>query len=298
MNVDPWLGFSEPFSSLSHLMAAFAFFAGAFFLVRKGQGNASRITSLIIYTFSLVFLYSMSGVYHLLEFGSLSREVLQRLDHAGIWILIAGSFTPVHVILFRGAWRWAILLVVWAVAILGLVLEVIFFHEFPEWLTLTLFLSLGWMGALTGYKFRTSFHGESLKLLILGGVSYSVGAVIDFSRIPPLIPGVIGAHEIFHIFVVLGSLFHWMFIYQWASHPVANTIAFHIVIFPNNQFKAYAVGDHMEIAASSLAELKTKIKTQVLNKYHESIIPEIHLKYFHEEVLTLGADTAHEPAPN
>jgi channel protein (hemolysin III family) len=287
MEILPWIGFHEPFSSMTHLLAAVAAFIGSFFLVAKGRGNGARVTSLIVFSFSVIFLYSMSGVYHMLTRGGDAREVMQRLDYAGIWVLIAGTFTPVHIILFRGAWRWAILLLVWILAITSLVLEVVFFKDFPEWLTLTLFLGLGWMGALTGYKFKTSFHGESLKFLILGGMFYSFGAVIDFIRVPILWPGVIHPHEIFHVFVILGTLCHWIFIYQWADHPVANTITFHITIFPDNKYVAEAIGDHMKISAHSLEDLKKQILKGVAQKYHESIIPIIRLKYFNEEILRL-----------
>jgi channel protein (hemolysin III family) len=278
------LGFAEPFSSWTHLLSAAGFLLAGIGLVAKGKGSMPRVISLVVYTFSLVFLFSMSGVYHLLEPGGVAREVLRRLDHAGIWVLIAGSFTPIHVILFRGAWRWLILLVVWTIAINGLVLEVIFFKSFPEWLILSLFLGLGWMGALTGYRFRASFHGESLRLLVGGGMFYSVGALFDFTGWPVLWPGVIGGHEIFHVFVVAGAYCHWKFIYEWADHPVANTIVFHVRIFPN-QVVAEAISDHLRIEATDMEELKTMIRDRVTDKYHESIQPRIHLKYFQEETL-------------
>lgn len=286
MEIIPWLGFHEPFSSLSHLLAAATAIVGSVYLIKKGRGNSARIISLLIFSISIIFLYSMSGVYHLLSRGGVARDVFQRLDHAGIWVLIAGSMTPLHIILMRGAWRWGVLLLVWTVAITGLVLEVVFFKDFPEWLTLSLFLGLGWVGALSGYKFKRSFHGASLKLLAAGGLSYSIGAVADFLRMPTLWPQVIEAHEVFHIFVILGTLSHWLFIYQWADHPVANTIVFHVSVYPDQKYHAVAMGDHMQVEAGSLAELKTQIKKSVSEKYHESIIPQIRLRYFNEEILS------------
>jgi len=278
-------GFNDPVSSWSHLLAAFIFLFISIPLFQKAKGSPARIISLAIYSFSLVFLFSMSGVYHMLSYGSLAREVLQRLDHAGIWVLIAGTFTPIHVILFRGPWRWLILLIVWAIAITGLTLQVIFFKSFPEWLVLTLFLGLGWIGALTGYKFRKSFRGESLKLLASGGVFYSIGAVFDFLKWPILIPLVVGGHEVFHFLVVAGAISHWKFIYNWADHPVANTIIFHVKIFPNGSCFADAYAEHLKTEASNLDLVKEKIKILVREKYHESIQPKIHLKYFNEEFL-------------
>ncbi len=285
MRAIPFLGFSEPLSSWTHLLAAGVSLVGLFFLLKRGRGNLSRMVALSIYSFSLIFLFSMSGTFHLLELGGTPRLVLQRLDHAGIWILIAGTFTPVHVTLFRGGWRWAILGLVWTIAITGLVLEVIFFTSFPEWLILTLFLGLGWLGALSGVKFKKLFEDRSLTLMAVGGICYSIGAVIDFLRWPVIVPGVLGPHEIFHIFVVLAALSHWFFIYRWADHPVANTVVFQVRIFPSQRFLAEAVGESLRLEADSLDGLKTLIKERVSERFHHSVQPAIHLKYLHEEHL-------------
>jgi hemolysin III len=288
MNILDIPGFSEPFSSISHLIAAVLSLVGLVVLCRRGRGNSARLSALIIYSLSLIFLFSMSGVYHLLEPGGGPRDVLQRLDHAAIWMLIAGTFTPLHIILFRGAWRWAVLTLVWTIAITGLVLEVVFFKSFPEWLSLSLFLALGWVGAFSGYKFRSSFAHHSLRYLIGGGVFYSLGAVIDFARWPILINGVIGPHEIFHIFVVLGAWAHWQFMYLWAEHPVSNTIMFYVRVLDEKRFLARARGEWIQVEADSRQELHSLILKRVSEKYHPSIAPQIRLRYFQEEYLAIG----------
>lgn len=265
------------------MLAAVASTVGWYFLLRRGHGNASRVFALSVYSFSLVFLFSMSGVYHLLTPGTVAKDVLQRLDYAGIWVLIAGTFTPIHTILFRGAWRWAILALVWTAAITGLVLQVIFFHSFPEWLGLTFFLGLGWVGALTGIKFHHLFQHKTVKYLLAGGLFYSIGAIIDFLKGPVLILGVIGAHEIFHIFVILGALSHWVFVWRWAGHPVYSSITFNVQIFGDNKFIARAKGESVCVESDNLKDLKTKIRAAVESKYYPRPIPTIHLKYFHEE---------------
>lgn len=279
------LGFSDPLSSWTHLVAAFGFLVASFPLVHRGRGNSGRVFSLVVYSFSLVFLFSMSGTFHLLEHSGEARGVLQRLDHAGIWVLIAGTFTPMHVILFRGPWRWLILLLVWLIAIDGLVFEVIFFKSFPEWLALSFFLGLGWMGALTGYKFRRSFQGESFFWLVAGGISYSVGAICDFARWPVFIDGLFGPHEVFHIFVIMGAVSHWIFIWEWADHPINNQISFQVRMFQDGKFVGEAISENLKVTANNLEELKAKILLSVREKYHSSIQPEIHLRYFNEEML-------------
>lgn len=278
-------GFTDPFASWTHLLAALGFLIGSVILYRKGRGNPVRVTALCVYSFSLVFLFSMSGVFHLLDHGS-GRDVLQRLDHAGIWILIAGTFTPIHVILFRGIWRGLILSLIWTIAITGMVLEVVFFKSFPESLILSLFLGLGWFGALTGYHFRRTFHGESLQFLLAGGICYSVGALIDFVRWPVPWHGIIGPHDIFHILVVAGAYFHWRFIFDWADHPVANTLQIHVRVFPNNLYIGESIGDQIRVEATSAEALKAELKRVIKEKYHESIIPNVHLRYSQEETIT------------
>ena len=285
MKAIPVPGFSEPVSSWTHLLAAFLAFIGIYFLWKRGKGSHGRLSSLHVFSFALVFLFSMSGVFHLLEPGGGPRDVLQRLDHAAIWVLIAGTFTPIHAILFRGAWRWGILLLVWVLAITGLVLEVIFFTEIPEWMTLSFYLGLGWIGMISGWKFLTTFGDSSWRYLLMGGVFYSIGAILDFIRWPVLIDGVIGPHEIFHLFVIAGAWTHWLFVYKWAAHPIRNTIIFHVRIFPQSVYLAKAVGERLELEASSLENLHHQIKTEVEETYHQSLKPKIHLKYFNEEFI-------------
>ena len=285
MNIIPVPGFSEPFSCWSHLLAATVAAVGIYFLSRRGKGSKGRLFSLGVFSFSLIFLFSMSGVYHLLEPGGVPRAVFQRLDHAAIWVLIAGTFTPIHAILFRGLWRWGILLLVWVIAITGLVLEVVFFSEIPEWLTLSFYLGLGWIGVFSGWKFRRSFGDSSSRYLLWGGLLYSFGAVLEFLRWPVLISGVVGPHEVFHLFVVAGAATHWYFVFKWAAHPIRNTITFHVRVFPGERYFARAVGESLSLEALSLDGLHEKIKSLVQESFHQSFQPQIHLKYFHEEIL-------------
>ena len=213
----PIPGFSEPFSSLSHLLAAGVFLVLGIWLVRLGRGHAGRVASLIIFTFSVVFLLAMSGVFHLLEPGGTGRMVLQRLDHAGIFMLIAGTFTPVHANLFKGGWRWGMLLVIWTIAITSITLKTIYFNDIPEWFGLSLYLCLGWFGAISGILLYRRYGYAYIKPLLYGALAYTIGAILEFIRRPVLIPGVIGPHELFHIAVLFGIGFHFAFICRFAQ---------------------------------------------------------------------------------
>jgi channel protein (hemolysin III family) len=210
-------GFSEPFSSLSHLLMAglFLVLGGAF--VIRNRGEPACTLSVSIFVFGVVFLLSVSGVYHLLAPGSVARAVLQRLDHAAIFVLIAASFTPIHVIVFRGISRWGILLLVWAGAVAGITLKTIYFEEVPEGLGTLLYLGLGWVGALSGYLLYRRFGFAYMVPVLVGGLAYSVGALLEYARYPVLVAGIVGPHEIFHILVLVGIFAHWVFIRRVAQ---------------------------------------------------------------------------------
>jgi channel protein (hemolysin III family) len=211
-------GFSEPFSSLSHLLAAGVFLILGIRLIVQHRHSGLRVTGLVIFIVSVIFALAMSGVFHLLTPGTSGREILQRLDHAGIFFLIAATFTPLHLVLFKGIARWGILALVWICAITGLTLKTIFFHEIPEGLGLTLYLSLGWVGALSAILLFRRFGFHFIKPLLYGSLAYTVGATVDFIRAPILIAGVLGPHEIFHVGVLLGIGFHWTFVARAAAH--------------------------------------------------------------------------------
>ncbi len=207
-------GFSEPFSSLSHLLPTGVFLAFGVGLLYRARGHAARIAALSVYVFACVFLLAMSGVFHLLEPGGTPRAILQRLDHAAIFIQIAGTFTPLHILLFRGFWRWGILAIIWGVAIAGLTLKSIYFNAMPESIGLLLYLGLGWMGGLSAVALYRWYGTRFLRPLIYGAIAFTLGAVIDFLHTPELVPGVIGAHELFHVAVLFGMGFHWYLVAQ------------------------------------------------------------------------------------
>lgn len=162
----------------------------------------------------------MSGVYHLLNKGGMASQVMRRLDHAGIFLLIAGSFTAVHGYLFRGFWRWGMITAIWVMAIAGLTLKTIFFSSVSEALSLTFYIGLGWFGAISGFLLWRKFGLKYIMPLLLGAVFYTLSALLDFFDVPHLVPGLMGPHEIFHVGVILGISCHWIFIYRFANNLV------------------------------------------------------------------------------
>lgn len=214
-------GFSDPISSLTHLIGAGVVLVASGFLLRHGWGKPWTFLSLLIFCLACLFMLSMSGVYHLLSPEGAARPILQRLDHSAIFILIVATMTPIHQILFKGVLRSGFLLLIWAIAITAVTLKSIFFSAFPEWLSLSLFLGLGWAGLVTCIGLWLQRDLAFTRWIMLGGVAYTLGAVLEFLGQPVLIPGVLGPHELFHVAVLIGLACHWRFIVRIARMDAA-----------------------------------------------------------------------------
>jgi channel protein (hemolysin III family) len=210
-------GFAEPLSALLHLAGAMVFARLGISLVRQGRGDLQRSMSLAVFVFSGVLLLAVSGIYHLSAPNSEFREVLRRLDHAAIFVLIAGSFTPIHAILFRGPWRWRMLAGIWALALAGLTVKTLYFATIPEVFGLAMYLGFGWLGLVSWVALVRRFGFRFAHPVLWGALAYTLGALTDYLRWPVPIPGLVGAHELFHLAVLAGLAFHWMFIRSFAS---------------------------------------------------------------------------------
>jgi channel protein (hemolysin III family) len=211
--VVPIAGVSDPVSSCSHLLAAGAAIVAAPALLRLGRGRRVDVTALAVYATAVVVLFGISGVYHLLARDGAARAIMQRADHAAIWLLIAGTNTPVHVLMYRGLWRWGALAAIWCAAIAGIVLKTVFFDAVSETAGTILYLAFGWIGITSCIKIAREHRGfAAIRFLFWGGVAYSAGAVIVYCKPPMLVPGAVGPHDVFHLAVVAGAAFHWRFI--------------------------------------------------------------------------------------
>jgi hemolysin III len=210
-------GFHEPFSAISHLLGALVFLVLGIMLLMRGRNTGYGRIYLGIYAVSVVSLLSLSGVYHMMVRGGTASLVLGRLDHDAIFIFIAGTFTPILGMLFHGWLRWGPLAVIWIAAVAGVTLKTIFFDDLAEWVGLTFYLTMGWFGLFSGILLARRYGFAFIKPLLLGGLAYSLGAVIEFRRVMIVIPGVIHPHELFHVAVLMGAFWHWLFIWQFAG---------------------------------------------------------------------------------
>jgi hemolysin III len=172
-----------------------------------------KTLSLLIFGFSLTFCYATSAMFHGVPLQGQPLGPFQRLDHIGIYLLIAGTYTPIVWSLLRGHWLWGTLTTVWSIALLSTV-RIWFGGVFPVWLATLIYLTMGW-GSLFCYRelARTYSH-RTLLPLPLGGIFYSIGAMINLAKWPVLSPGFFASHELFHLFVIAGSACHVCFMMQ------------------------------------------------------------------------------------
>ncbi|MBI3566063.1 MAG: hemolysin III family protein [Elusimicrobia bacterium] len=212
----PFLGLHDPVSSLTHLAAAAAVPAATWALLKKGRGDTMRSLSLFVFSASLLIMFTMSGVYHGLDSGPW-RELFRRLDYAAIWLVIAGSATPIHFLLLKGHWRWSLTAIFWGLALTFLTVIELYFTRLPYLAVVSMYVGLGMVGVVTFFHIASDYGWSETTLLYLGGVAYTVGAVIDYLEAPTLMNGVFGPHELFHIMVIVGAALHWAFIYNWAE---------------------------------------------------------------------------------
>jgi hemolysin III len=175
------------------------------------RGDAWHIVSCSIYGSTLVLLYAASTFYHALP-APRAKVVFRVLDHAAIYVLIAGTYTPFTLVNLRGGWGWALFGVVWGLGILGVVLEAVA-RQRVRILSLVLYLALGWLGAIAVKPLLDSVATGGLVLLLLGGVAYTGGVVFYCWRRLPY------HHAIWHIFVLAGSVLHYFAVLFFVIPP-------------------------------------------------------------------------------
>lgn len=209
---------TDPFSTFSHLVGAIACIIAARPLLRRATTPVRR-RALGIFAGSAITLLLASTLFHAMPAGTASRTITQRLDHAAIFLLIAGSFTPIHVILFTGLARWGVLCLLWLAALAGVVAKSIFFSSVPEQAGIAAYLILGWSGGISILIILLHRGLRFVSPLLLGGIAYTAGALCEFTSLPVPIPGLIGSHEVFHLAVLLGLGSMWLFMHRIADTP-------------------------------------------------------------------------------
>ena len=199
----------EPANGFTHFLAAVAAVIGSGILIYIGRDSLIKIVALGVYGASLILLFATSATYHWVEAGPKTIANLRKLDHAAIFLLIAGTYTPICAIMFTGFWRWGILAIVWSLAVIGIIVKM-FMMSAPRWLTAGIYVVMGWLSLLSIKEVLRALPAGALIGLGLGGVIYTLGAVVYVTKKLDFLPGRFGFHAVWHIFVILGALAHFI----------------------------------------------------------------------------------------
>jgi len=203
----------ERINTISHLAAScFALLGAALLISQAGvEGDPWKIVGVSIYGLSLMSLFVFSTLHHGLDASPRVNELFRTLDYDSVFFLIAGSMTPLVLVLFRTVYGWTVLGAIWAIAVLGIVLRSVH-RRVPKYVTNTLYIALGWLTvALLGAG--VSLPITALALMAAGGLVYSAGFVVFVIEKPNIKPGVFGFHELWHLLVILAALLHYLLIY-------------------------------------------------------------------------------------
>jgi hemolysin III len=192
--------------------------AGAIALVAVSGGNVARQISLAIYGVCLILLFSVSASYHRGPWSMKARRVWGRLDHATIFLAIAGTYTPVVVNVLRGWPSIVLLVVIWVLALSGVVVATTGI-PLPRWVTVVLYLGVGWTVVFFLPALSDRIHASGLLVLAIGGALYCAGAVVYALKRPRLWPQVFGYHEVFHILVIAATAVYFVFIMATVALP-------------------------------------------------------------------------------
>ena len=203
--------FRDPVSGLTHLVAAVGAAFGVVILLLIARYDTTKAISLTIYGLSLVLMFAASATYHLVKAPPEVIKVLRKVDHSAIYFLIAGSYTPICVHFFSGFWQWRFLEIIWSMALAGVAIK-IFIINAPRWLTAGIYLLMGWMSILAIPEMAVAMPVSALIWLVVGGLFFTLGAVVYIRKKPDFYPEVFGFHELWHIFVILGCACHFIVI--------------------------------------------------------------------------------------
>ena len=171
-------------------------------LLIVGAGGARQHVAAAVFAAAVAACFGTSALYHRVTWTPELRLWMRRVDHAGVYLLIAGTYTPVCLLVLTGAWRWAVLAVVWAGAAAAAIFKFIWVDA-PKWLAATIGITLGWVGVAVLPQLATRLNPAAVALLGAGGLLYTAGAVVYARRRPDPLPAVFGYHEVFHVLTLV-----------------------------------------------------------------------------------------------
>lgn len=206
----------EPINTLTHGAGAVLAVVGLCFLLYEAftRQSMSQFVAFSLFGISMVLLYTASSLYHALHVKEKTLELFRKLDHSMIYVLIAGTYTPICLLVLEGGWKWGLFTTIWSLAAVGIIKKFLWMHA-PRWLSTLFYLGMGWLAVIL---FPTLIDKLPMAFLIwigMGGLAYTLGAIIYGIKKPNPIPQWFGHHEIWHLFVMAGTFSHFWAIYQY-----------------------------------------------------------------------------------
>ncbi len=210
----------EPASAITHFIAMMmAVFAAAPLLIKAEiYSGTTCFAAMAVFIASMILLYGASATYHSVNLKGKALRFFQKLDHMMIFVLIAGSYTPVCLIVLGGSLGYTLLALVWGVAIAGMLIKA-FWITCPKWFSSAIYIAMGWLCLLVFGKLLRALPVSAFLWLLAGGVIYTVGGVIYALKLPLFNSRHknFGSHEVFHLFVMAGSICHFIFMYNYVA---------------------------------------------------------------------------------
>ncbi|MCI3927159.1 hemolysin III family protein [Paenibacillus sp. TRM 82003] len=208
------LRMKEPGNTITHLVPLLAGILGLIYLIAEYRDDPTRLTIGIIFGISVILLYGASTAYHWIRTTPNKVLILRKLDHIAIYLLIAGTYTPVLYFGLEDWWRWGMLAAVYAIALIGIFIKVWFIH-IPRRISTLFYVALGWIAVIPMTQLLDVLPLEAFVLMLLGGVAYTIGGVIYATKTFDFFPNTFGFHEVFHLFVALGTVLHFIMIARY-----------------------------------------------------------------------------------
>lgn len=210
----------EPGSAITHFIAMMmAVFATVPLLVKAGiQSGWENFLAMAIFMGSMILLYGASATYHSVDLTGRSLRIFRKLDHMMIFVLIAGSYTPVCLIVLGGKLGYTLLALVWGIAAVGMLVKACWI-TCPKWFSSVIYIAMGWVCVLVFGPLLKTLSAPAFLWLLAGGIIYTVGGVIYALKLPIFNAKhkFFGSHEVFHLFVMGGSVCHFIFMYLYVA---------------------------------------------------------------------------------
>ncbi len=206
----------NPVRGFLHGAAALLSLAGVAALWRAGGDDLGMRIALVVFAASLVGLYTVSSLYHSYPWGAVWKRRMQRLDHSMIYVVVAGTYTPLAMVVLDGWWLSASLVLTWGIT-LGGIAQKVFWPHVADWVSIAMQMLQGWLALPFMGAVARTLPNEALLLIVAGGLIYTVGGILFVTRRPHLWPRVFSYHEVFHVCVCTASALHYTAILQYVA---------------------------------------------------------------------------------